>query len=113
VITALQEGSSNWNPAPAVPQSIDVGDEYHKIPSIFTPNHDGINDYWSIPDIEQYGKFQVSIYNRYGQTVYHSDDYKNDWYGTWNSSDLPSASYYYIIKSSTKGTIKGVLNIVR
>ena len=113
VITAFQDGSTNWNPAPDVPQSIFVGDEYNQIPSLFTPNNDGVNDYWKIPNLELYGKLEVSIYNRYGQTVYQSDDYKNDWYGTWNSMDLPSASYYYIIKSSTKGIIKGVVNIIR
>jgi gliding motility-associated-like protein len=113
VITATQDGSNNWNPAPEVSQSILVGDEYNQIPSLFTPNNDGVNDCWKIPNLEQYGKLEVSIYNRYGQTVYQSNDYKNDWYGTWNTNPLPSASYYYIIKSTTKGIIKGVVNILR
>ena len=69
--------------------------------------------YWYIPSLEQYGKVQVRIFNRYGQTVYQSDGYKNDWDGTYNGAPLPSASYYYIIKSSKKGVKKGVVNIVR
>lgn len=113
VITALQEGSINWNPAPSVPQSITVRPEKVNIPSLITPNHDGRNDSWDIPGLEQYGKVQVTIYNRYGQTVYQSDNYMNSWDGTWNGNDLPSASYYYIIKSSTKGIFKGVINIIR
>lgn len=72
-----------------------------------------MNDYWYIPHLDQYGKLQVTVYNRFGQAVYRSDSYKNDWDGTWKGYPLPTATYYYIIKSSTKGFIKGVVNIVR
>jgi gliding motility-associated-like protein len=112
-ITAKQEGDQNWNPAPAITHSIETLPTFDGISSLFTPNNDGMNDYWYIPDLEQYGKLQVTVYNRFGQAVYKSDSYKNDWDGTWNGYPLPSASYYYIIKSSTKGFIKGVVNIVR
>jgi gliding motility-associated-like protein len=112
-ITAIQEGDQNWNPAPDVIQIVSTLPTFDKITSLFTPNHDGMNDYWYIPHLEDYGKLQVTVYNRYGQAVYKSDSYKNDWDGTWNGYPLPSASYYYIIRSSTKGIIKGVVNIVR
>jgi gliding motility-associated-like protein len=112
-ITASQEGDKNWNPAQDVSQSIIALPTFDHITSLFTPNNDGMNDYWYIPHLVDYGKLQVTVYNRYGQAVYRSDSYKNDWDGTWNGYPLPSASYYYIIKSSTKGIIKGVVNIVR
>ena len=112
-ITARQEGNQNWNPAPDVIQSIVTLPTFDNITSLFTPNNDGINDYWYIPDLEQYGTIQVTVYNRFGQPVYQSDSYQNDWDGTWNGYPLPSATYYYIIKSSEKGYIKGVVNIVR
>ena len=112
-ITVTQAGDKNWNPADAVLQSVNSLPTFDNITSLFTPNNDGINDYWYIPDLEQYGKLQVTVYNRYGQAVYRSDSYKNDWDGTWNGYPLPSATYYYIIKSSEKGIIKGVVNIVR
>src|ERR1035437_7308686 len=112
-ITAKQEGDQNWNPAPDITHSIETLPTFDDISSLFTPNNDGMNDYWYIPDLEQYGKLQVTVYNRFGQAVYQSDSYKNDWDGTCKGYPLPSASYYYIIKSSTKGFIKGVVNIVR
>ena len=112
-ITAIQEGDQNWNPATDVIQAVSTLPTFDKITSLFTPNNDGMNDYWYIPHLEDYGKLQVTVYNRYGQAVYKSDSYKNDWDGTWNGYPLPSASYYYIIRSSTKGIIKGVVNIVR
>jgi gliding motility-associated-like protein len=112
-ITAVQQGDHNWNPAKEVSQSIDVLPTYDNISSLFTPNADGMNDYWYIPDLEEYGRISVTVYNRFGQIVYKSDNYNNDWDGTWNGNPLPSASYYYIIKSSDKGFLKGVVNIVR
>ena len=56
--------------------------------SLFTPNNDGMNDYWYIPDIEQYGTISVQIYNRFGKQLYHSSAYKNDWDGTYNGTLL-------------------------
>jgi gliding motility-associated-like protein len=112
-LRAIQEGDINWNAAPAVSQTITALPTFSGISSLFTPNNDGMNDLWYIPDLEQFGKLEVTVYNRFGQTVYQSDSYKNDWDGTWKGSPLPSASYYYIIKSSAKGFIKGVVNIAR
>ena len=112
-IIASQAGDLNWNPAADVIRSVESLPTFDNITSLFTPNNDGMNDYWYIPHLEEYGNIQVTVYNRYGQAVYRSDSYKNDWDGTWNGYPLPSATYYYIIKSSMKGVIKGVVNIVR
>ena len=113
IITAVQEGDQNWNPAKDVSQTMDILPTFDNISSLFTPNADGMNDYWYIPDMDQYGQVEVTVYNRFGQVVYRSDGYKNDWDGTYKGNPLPSAAYYYIIKSSEKGFIKGVVNIVR
>jgi gliding motility-associated-like protein len=112
-ITASQPGNQNWNPAQDISREIVTLPTFDNLNSLFTPNNDGMNDYWYIPDLEKYGRLQVTVYNRFGQKVYGSDGYKNDWDGTWNGYPLPSASYYYIMKSSTKGFIKGVVNLVR
>jgi gliding motility-associated-like protein len=112
-ITAMQQGDHNWNAANAVIISIVTLPTFDNITSLFSPNNDGMNDYWYIPHLEDYGNIQVTVYNRYGQAVYRSESYSNDWDGTWNGYPLPSATYYYIIKSSVRGVIKGVVNIVR
>ena len=112
-IIVRQEGNHNWNPAIDVFQTVIMLPAFDNIRSLFTPNNDGMNDYWYIPDIEQYGIISVQIYNRFGKLLYKSSAYKNDWEGTYNGTPLPEAAYYYIIKSSEKGLIKGVVNIVR
>ncbi len=112
-IKAFQTGDRNWNPATEVAQSLKALPKSDNISSLFTPNNDGMNDYWYISELEKYGKLEVTVFNRFGQMVYKSDSYKNDWDGTWNSHPLPTAAYYYIIKSSKLGMLKGVVNIAR
>ena len=66
---------------------------------VITPNGDGKNDKWIIPNIDQYPNNELTIYNRWGQSVYTVKPYKNTWDGTTDAgNDLPSAAYYYLIK---------------
>lgn len=70
--------------------------------NIITPNLDGKNDVWIVeqlltptPGIE---KVEVKIYTRWGQEVYTSPDYQNDWVGQdKNNRTLPSGTYYYLL----------------
>ena len=72
-----------------------------KVPSIITPNNDGINDDFVIPcllDGSAFPQSQVKIFNRWGDEVYRSPSpYLNDWKGTFNGEDLPAGTYFYII----------------
>ncbi len=65
----------------------------------FTPNGDGINDFWVIPGIENYPNALVKVYNRWGHEVFTSKGYNNDWNATYKSrsNSLPSGSYMYVI----------------
>jgi gliding motility-associated-like protein len=68
-----------------------------KIPNAFSPNGDGINDTWRIVAIETYPDPEVTIFNRYGQTIFRSRGYSRPWDGTFNGKKLPTGTYYYII----------------
>jgi gliding motility-associated-like protein len=79
---------------------IQVGDEtLCDIPTIFTPNQDGINDRLIVQCLinEQYPDNKVVIFNIYGDEVFSAAPYLNDWDGTWNGNDLPAATYYYYV----------------
>ncbi len=112
-VTAYQEGNENWNAAIPVPQDILTLPTFDNSNSLITPNGDGMNDYWYIPYIEEYGQVKVRVFNRFGKLVYKTDAYMNDWDGTSNGKPLPEGSYYYILDTSERGIIKGVINIVR
>lgn len=68
------------------------------VPNAFSPNGDGINDTWTIPNLADYPGATVDVYNRYGQRIYSSSGYGVAWDGTWNGKMLPLATYYYVIK---------------
>ena len=60
----------------------------------FTPNGDGINDTWTIPGIRDYPQADISIYDRWGQRVYHNIGYREPFDG----AGLPTATYYWHIQ---------------
>ena len=68
------------------------------IPKAISPNNDGANDYFIVPDIDYFTKNSIKIYNRWGNIVYESSPYLNEWNGkSKNGNDLPDATYYYIL----------------
>lgn len=67
-------------------------------PNTFSPNGDGINDEWLIPQLSYYSGCIVEIYSRSGRIVFRSVNYQNPWNGKLNGRDLPVGTYYYILK---------------
>ncbi|WP_158538632.1 T9SS type B sorting domain-containing protein [Chitinophaga skermanii] len=74
-----------------------VGGKDIYIPNIITPNGDGKNDRFVIIGIEKYPGSHLTIYNRWGNQVYHSNNYDN----TWDGLNLLQSTYYYILKLNT------------
>jgi gliding motility-associated-like protein len=66
----------------------------------FTPNGDTINDTWFIKNINFYPNASIRVFNRWGNEVYTSRGYNNDWNGETTeggSGLLPVGSYYYVV----------------
>ncbi|MNS30743.1 PKD domain protein [compost metagenome] len=68
------------------------------IPDVITPNGDGKNDKWEIPGIEKYPDVEVYVFNRYGDKIFSSKGYVEQWDGTRDGKPVPAATYYYVIK---------------
>jgi gliding motility-associated-like protein len=111
-IRAWQQGNENYFAAEDE-ITVEVISTHENIMYLFTPNNDGFNDYWEVPELDTYGKCDARVYNRWGKLVFSSIDYRNEWDGTSNGVKLPSAAYYFILKTETAGTITGTVNIVR
>jgi len=84
------------------------------IPNTFTPNGDGINDYFNIIGIGNYPNCQVNIYTRYGSTVYQSQGYRTAWDGTFGGKLLPVGTYFYVITDNRlPEKLSGSITIIR
>lgn len=74
------------------------------IPSAISPDGDGLNDSFVIDGLAAYPNSEVWIYNRWGNEVFYSNDYQNDWDGRSLSKlnvggdELPEGTYYYLVK---------------
>jgi gliding motility-associated-like protein/uncharacterized repeat protein (TIGR01451 family) len=61
--------------------------------NMFTPNGDGVNDYFEISGLLNYPNNELLVFNRYSDKVYHKRGYANNWDG----SKLPEGCYYYLL----------------
>lgn len=84
------------------------------IGNALTPNGDGINDKWLIQFEPNLKAPEVFIFNIYGQEIYHTKSYQNDWKGSYNGSVLPNGAYYYLVdfESEEIKPIRGTLSIL-
>ena len=83
-------------------------------PTVITPNEDGLNDELIFPGLDAFPGTSIIIYNRWGNEVYRSSDYKNDWNGEDEKKrDLQEDTYYYILKISNGRILKGFVEIKR
>ena len=83
------------------------------IPNYFTPDADGVNDEWVVENLPSALPFTVEVFDRYGNSVYRSEDYQNDWQGTYEGKTLPVGTYYYFITNPEGDSYKGAINILR
>ena len=60
--------------------------------------NDGVNDTWSIDQIDQFPNCNVEIYNRWGTLLFRSVGYNEQWTGLFNEKPLPIGTYYFVIK---------------
>jgi gliding motility-associated-like protein len=83
------------------------------VPNTFTPNGDGINDYWLIPELANYPGAYVTVVNRDGQVVFESRNFTR-WDGKNGGRDLPAGVYFYRVrKAPGEEPVTGWLNLLR
>ncbi len=69
-------------------------------PSIITPNGDGVNDSFIVPCLALFNEYpnnSLSMFNQWGDEVFHASPYSNNWEGTYQGEPVPPGTYYYIL----------------
>jgi len=66
-----------------------VSNCYIAVPTAFTPNHDGKNDYLFPLNAYKATRLQFRIFNKYGQKLFETKDWRHKWDGTFNGEEQP------------------------
>jgi gliding motility-associated-like protein len=83
-------------------------------PNTFTPNGDGINDFWEIKFLSDYPGAVIEVYNTAGSMMYRSVGYSTPWDGKYKGSPLPAGTYYYVLDPKNgRKRITGYVTILR
>ncbi|MDW7692153.1 gliding motility-associated C-terminal domain-containing protein [Flammeovirgaceae bacterium SG7u.111] len=85
-----------------------IGNDGLSMANAFSPNNDAYNQYFEID--EWLLGSQIDIFSRWGDLIYQSESYQNDWDG----GTEPNGLYFYLIKSEClSDTYKGWITLIR
>ncbi len=81
-----------------------------EIPNFVTPNGDNLNDYFEIIyTLEDDAERPLTIYNRWGNKIYETDNYLNDWDGDKHSA----GTYFYVLTLPDGNSHKGTITLIK
>jgi gliding motility-associated-like protein len=88
--------------------------DVEEIPNLISPNGDGTNDTWEIPQQYVSGtNTQITIYSAQGNIVLLTNDYQNNWPENQIEFQDINPLYYYIITPLNGKTKKGTITVVK
>ena len=89
---------------------------YLYIPSAFTPDDNGNNDFYKVYT-NLTGYFKMSLYNRYGEKLFETTDPNNGWDGNFKGAKQPFGTYTYVVTYHSNFTVpqqeKGSFILIR
>lgn len=100
------------------PISVSISESKLEFPNAFSPNGDGINDVYKAKDgYQSIVSFEATIFNRWGQKIYHWTDPADGWDGKFHGKDVAQGVYYVLVKAKgadgRKFNIKKDVNLLR
>ena len=75
-------------------------------PKFFTPNGDDYNDTWNIKGLSGLPNAKIYIFDRYGKLIKQISSTGQGWDGTYNSQQLPSDDYWFVVEFEFNNTMK-------
>ncbi len=85
-------------------------------PKFFTPNGDGINDFWQYISPRESNEIQLSyiqVFDRYGMLLTQIMPTSKGWDGTFNGQPLPASSYWFKARDNLNNEIQGFFALKR
>ena len=91
---------------------------YIAVPSAFTPNGDGLNDYLYPLNAFAADQLEFRVYNRYGQVVFESRDWTKKWDGRIKGQMQGSGTFVWTLNYVDRNTgkkisLKGTTVLIR
>jgi gliding motility-associated-like protein len=89
------------------------------VSNVVTPDGDGINDVWIIPNIDDFKNNTVVVLDRWGNKIFQTNGYDNVtkvWNGTNNGSIVATGTYFYTIEVRDQGKVvqrKGFIEVIQ
>ncbi len=88
------------------------------VPTAFTPNGDGLNDYFQPHNALKADNYEFKVYNRWGQLIFHSNNWRDKWDGKINGVLQPTAVYVWMLRYTNRDTKqpvfkKGTVTLIR
>ncbi len=87
------------------------------MPSAFSPNSDGINDFFGPSFRPEIIRYELTIYNRWGERVYQSENPFPGWDGTFKGQSCPEGVYVYTLSYftdvNTVSHLQGTMTLIR
>ena len=81
-----------------------------ELPNAFTPNGDGLNDYFSIGLTKNIATLEIAIYNRWGEEVFTSNEIDFKWDGKLKNTECQSGVYVWVIKYTALNRLSTHIN---
>ena len=117
VYTVTAKGINGCVNSDTVSVKVDLNENrFFGLPNSFTPNGDGLNDCFGVKYWGHVDDLNFSIYNRFGQRVFFTNNAANCWDGTFKGEQQDADVYVFIIKAKTVcGNInkKGTVTLLR
>jgi len=82
-----------------------IEDNRTPIPNTITPNGDGLNDFWVLPNRTN---CKVKIYNRWGSLIFQSNDYQNNW-----GKEAETGTYFYQMQTTSGVECNGFIEVIK
>jgi gliding motility-associated-like protein len=81
---------------------------YLAVPSAFTPNGDGKNDVFGVLNAVKAENLEFIVFNRWGQVVFKTSDWKQGWDGKINGVQQPTSVYVWLLRYTDRETKKRI-----